>query len=40
MVTHDARAERYVETIFRLDKGVLVGVEAGKAAGVAAQANA
>src|SRR5258708_155269 len=27
MVTHDARAERYVETIIRLDKGVLVGVE-------------
>lgn len=40
MVTHDARAERYVETVFRLDKGVLVGVEMGKAAGVAAQANA
>jgi putative ABC transport system ATP-binding protein len=40
MVTHDARAERYVETIFRLDKGVLVGVETGKAAGAAAQANA
>jgi putative ABC transport system ATP-binding protein len=31
MVTHDARAERYVETIIRLDKGVLVGVETGKA---------
>ncbi len=30
MVTHDARAERYVETIFRLDKGVLVGVESGR----------
>jgi putative ABC transport system ATP-binding protein len=27
MVTHDARAERYVDTIFRLDKGVLVGKE-------------
>jgi putative ABC transport system ATP-binding protein len=40
MVTHDARAERYVETIIRLDKGVLVGVETGKAAGAAAYANA
>jgi putative ABC transport system ATP-binding protein len=36
MVTHDARAERYVETIFRLDKGVLVGVESGRMAGPAA----
>jgi putative ABC transport system ATP-binding protein len=36
MVTHDARAERYVETIFRLDKGVLVGVETGRTPGVAA----
>jgi putative ABC transport system ATP-binding protein len=38
MVTHDARAERYVETIIRLDKGVLVGVETGKAANEAAHA--
>jgi len=30
MVTHDPRAERYVDTVYRLDKGVLVGVEAGK----------
>jgi putative ABC transport system ATP-binding protein len=36
MVTHDARAERYVETIFRLDKGVLVGVESGRASTPAA----
>jgi putative ABC transport system ATP-binding protein len=36
MVTHDARAERYVETIFRLDKGVLVGVESDRASGLAA----
>jgi putative ABC transport system ATP-binding protein len=36
MVTHDARAERYVETIFRLDKGVLVGVESGRTPGLAA----
>jgi putative ABC transport system ATP-binding protein len=35
MVTHDARAERYVETIFRLDKGVLVGTESGRTPGVA-----
>ena len=27
MVTHDARAERFVDTIFRLDKGVFVGAE-------------
>jgi putative ABC transport system ATP-binding protein len=40
MVTHDARAERYVETIIRLDKGVLVGVETGKAASAAADASA
>ena len=33
MVTHDARAERYVETVFRLDKGVLAGVESGRAPG-------
>jgi putative ABC transport system ATP-binding protein len=36
MVTHDARAERYVESIFRLDKGLLVGVESGRAKGLAA----
>ena len=40
VVTHDARAERYVETIIRLDKGVLVGVETGKAANEAAHASA
>jgi putative ABC transport system ATP-binding protein len=34
MVTHDMRAERFVESIFRLDKGVLAGVEAGKPAQV------
>lgn len=27
MVTHDLRAERFVDSIFRLDKGVLIGVE-------------
>src|SRR5208282_1880103 len=31
MVTHDPRAERYVQTVYRLDKGVLAGVEEGKA---------
>jgi putative ABC transport system ATP-binding protein len=36
MVTHDARAERYVEMIFRLDKGVLVRVESDRAPGLAA----
>ncbi|HUO03870.1 MAG TPA: ABC transporter ATP-binding protein [Candidatus Binataceae bacterium] len=30
MVTHDPRAERYVDTVYRLDKGVLAGVETGK----------
>jgi putative ABC transport system ATP-binding protein len=30
MVTHDSRAERHVETVYRLDKGVLVGIEEGK----------
>jgi len=27
MVTHDSRAERFVDTIFRLDKGIFVGAE-------------
>ncbi len=36
MVTHDPRAERYVQTVYRLDKGVLAGVEEGKAVGHAA----
>ncbi len=36
MVTHDPRAERYVDTVYRLDKGVLAGVEAAKAAAAAA----
>jgi putative ABC transport system ATP-binding protein len=31
MVTHDPRAERHVDEVYRLDKGVLIGVEAGKA---------
>ena len=31
MVTHDPRAERYVDTVYRLDKGVLAGVDPGKA---------
>ena len=42
MVTHDQRAERYVDDIYRLDKGVLVGVEQGKgvlAAGAASQVS-
>jgi putative ABC transport system ATP-binding protein len=30
MVTHDPRAERYVEMVYRLDKGVLAGVDKGK----------
>jgi len=39
MVTHDPRAEKYVETVYRLDKGVLVGVEDNHAARAAAGAN-
>src|SRR6266852_6368792 len=35
MVTHDPRAERYVDTVYRLDKGLLVGVEPGKRGGTA-----
>jgi putative ABC transport system ATP-binding protein len=27
MVTHDSRAERFVDTVFRLDKGVFVDAE-------------
>ncbi|MGH7814444.1 MAG: ABC transporter ATP-binding protein [Candidatus Binataceae bacterium] len=29
MVTHDPRAERFVDTVYRLDKGILAGVEPG-----------
>jgi putative ABC transport system ATP-binding protein len=29
MVTHDPRAAKYVETVYRLDKGVLAGVDSG-----------
>jgi len=29
MVTHDPRASKYVETVYRLDKGVLAGVDSG-----------
>jgi putative ABC transport system ATP-binding protein len=32
MVTHDQRAERFVETVYDLDKGILAGVEAGREA--------
>jgi putative ABC transport system ATP-binding protein len=39
MVTHDMRAERYVETIFRLDKGILAGVDPGGMRPVAAAAH-
>src|SRR6202162_3299266 len=40
MVTHDPRAERHVDEIYRLDKGVLIGIEAGKGATEARAANA
>src|SRR5213593_2879707 len=29
MVTHDPRAERFVDTVYRLDKGVFIGSEKG-----------
>jgi len=38
MVTHDARGERFVEIAYRLDKGVLVGVDPGGGANAPAQA--
>ncbi|MGH7863703.1 MAG: ABC transporter ATP-binding protein [Candidatus Binataceae bacterium] len=38
MVTHDARGERHVQTIYRLDKGVLVGIDPGGRGSAAAQA--
>jgi putative ABC transport system ATP-binding protein len=40
MVTHDPRAERYVDEIYRLDKGVLINVEPGKGAAEARGAGA
>ena len=40
MVTHDSRAERHVETVYRLDKGVLVGIEEGKGTGAQKVAGA
>src|SRR5260221_12235787 len=30
MVTHDPRSERFVDTVYRLDKGVFVGSEKGR----------
>jgi putative ABC transport system ATP-binding protein len=32
MVTHDPRSERFVDTVYRLDKGVFVGTDKGGAA--------
>jgi putative ABC transport system ATP-binding protein len=40
MVTHDPRAERYVDTVYRLDKGILAGIEPGKSAAQPAAAGA
>lgn len=37
MVTHDPRAERHVDEVYRLDKGVLIGVEANTAASARAK---
>src|SRR5260221_12236591 len=30
MLTHDPRSERYVDTVYHLDKGVLAGIEPGE----------
>ncbi|MFZ1887872.1 MAG: ABC transporter ATP-binding protein [Candidatus Binataceae bacterium] len=38
MVTHDPRAERFVDTVYRLDKGILAGVEPGKGGPARAEA--
>src|SRR5438874_11300870 len=32
MVTHDPRSERFVDAVYRLDKGVFTGAEKGGAA--------
>jgi putative ABC transport system ATP-binding protein len=40
MVTHDPRAERYVDTVYRLDKEILAGIEPGNSAPAAAEASA
>jgi putative ABC transport system ATP-binding protein len=29
MVTHDPRSERFVDTVYRLDKGIFIGAEQG-----------
>ena len=31
MVTHDPRSERFVDAVYRLDKGVFIGAEKGGA---------
>jgi hypothetical protein len=31
MVTHDPRSERFVDTVYRLDKGIFTGTEKGGA---------
>src|SRR4029077_12717674 len=31
MVTHDPRSERFVDTVYRLDKGLFIGAEKGGA---------
>lgn len=40
MVTHDQRAVRFVESVYHLDKGVLVGIEPGGSASAPAAAAA
>jgi putative ABC transport system ATP-binding protein len=34
MVTHDPRSERFVDTVYRLEKGIFIGAEKGGAAAV------
>jgi putative ABC transport system ATP-binding protein len=40
MVTHDPRAERYVDTVYRVDKGTLIGTESVEHAEVPRPAEA
>jgi putative ABC transport system ATP-binding protein len=40
MVTHDPRAERYVDTVYRVDKGTLIGTESVEHAEVPRPAGA
>ena len=39
MVTHDPRSERFVDTVYRLDKGIFIGAEKGGASAEATPSN-